>query len=136
MPDMRRPNIIYFMANDMGYGDLGCDGATRIPTPHMESVAAEGMRFTDAHASSAVCTPSRYSVLTGRYGWGSWLKRSVHGGFSLPLIDPSRLTIASMLRRCGYATAAVGKWHVGLERQAREGHCVNTEHWADQGHVD
>lgn len=112
---MRRPNIVFIMADDMGYGDLGCYGATKIPTPHIDRLAEEGMRFTDAHASSAVCTPSRYSVLTGRYCWRSRRKRGVGGGFSLPLIDPARMTVASLLHDHGYATAAIGKWHVGLE---------------------
>jgi len=114
MSDPKRPNIIYIMADDMGYGDLSCYGAHKIQTPHADRVAAEGMRFTDAHSSSAVCTPSRYSVLTGRYCWRSPLKRWVLWGFEPPLIEPSRLTIAQMLRQAGYATAAVGKWHLGL----------------------
>jgi arylsulfatase A len=116
-----RPNIVYIMADDMGYGDLGCYGAEKIPTPNMDRLAAEGMRFTDAHSSSAVCTPSRYSVLTGRYCWRTNLKRGVLGGLSYPLIDPARLTIAGLLKQQGYATAAVGKWHVGLGWQTKEG---------------
>ena len=115
-----RPNIIYIMADDMGYGDLGCYGATKIPTPNVDRLAAEGLRFTDAHSSSAVCTPSRYSVLTGRYCWRTRQKRGVGTGLSLPLIDPARMTVASLLRSQGYATAAVGKWHVGLEWQLKD----------------
>jgi arylsulfatase A-like enzyme len=102
------------MADDMGYGDLGCYGATKILTPHMDRLASEGVRFTDAHSSAAVCTPSRYSVLTGRYCWRSRLKKWVLWGFEPPLIEPQRLTVASMLRRQGYATTAIGKWHLGL----------------------
>ena len=132
----RLPNIIFIMADDMGYGDVGCYGATKIRTPNMDRLAAEGMRFTDAHSSSAVCTPSRYSVLTGRYCWRTSRKRGVGGGFSLPLIDPARLTVASMLKRHGYATAAVGKWHVGLEWQAKDGETIDPENWVDEGHVD
>ena len=109
------PNIIYIMADDMGYGDLGCYGATKIPTPNIDRLASQGLCMTDAHSSSAVCTPSRYSVLTGRYCWRSRLKRWVLWGFEPPLIEPDRLTLATMLRRSGYATAAVGKWHVGLD---------------------
>ncbi len=134
--DNKSPNIIFIMADDMGYGDLGCYGATKIPTPNMDSVAREGIQFTDAHSSSAVCTPSRYSVLTGRYCWRTSRKRGVGGGFSLPLIDPARLTVASLLKKHGYATAAVGKWHVGLEWQAKDGQSIETETWADQGKVD
>lgn len=117
---MKDPNIIFIMADDMGYGDLSCYGATKIQTPNMDRAAAEGVRFTDAHSSSAVCTPSRYSVLTGRYCWRTARKRGVGGGFSLPLIDPSRLTVASLLKEHGYATAAVGKWHVGLGWQVKD----------------
>jgi arylsulfatase A len=135
-----RPNIVFIMADDMGYGDVGCyNPDSRIPTPHMDRLAGEGMRFTDAHSSSAVCTPSRYSVLTGRYCWRSALKRGVNGGFSLPLIDPSRLTVASLLKRHGYATAAVGKWHVGLEFQpaaGREHRRADPNNWSDEGHWD
>jgi arylsulfatase A len=133
---MDHPNIIFIMADDMGYGDLGCYGATKIPTPNMDRVAAEGMRLTDAHSSSAVCTPSRYGVLTGRYCWRTSRKKGVGGGFSLPLIDPARLTVASLLRAHGYATAAVGKWHVGLEWQPKEGKSIEWENWADGGAVD
>lgn len=117
---MKRPNIIFIMADDMGYGDLSCYGATKIQTPNMDRVAAEGVRFTDAHSSSAVCTPSRYSVLTGRYCWRMARKRGVGGGFSLPLIDPARMTVASLLKAHGYATAAIGKWHVGLGWQVKD----------------
>jgi len=109
------PNIIYIMADDMGYGDLSCYGATKIQTPHIDGIASQGIRFTDAHSSSAVCTPSRYSVLTGRYCWRTRLKKRVLGGFGAPLIEPERMTVASMLKRHGYHTAAVGKWHLGLD---------------------
>ena len=135
-PISENPNIIFIMADDMGYGDLGCYGATRIPTPNMDRVANEGMRFVDAHSSSAVCTPSRYSVLAGRYCWRSVRKRGVGGGFSLPLIDPARTTVASLLKGHGYATAAVGKWHLGLEWQAKEGQTIQPETWPDEGKVD
>lgn len=108
------------MADDMGYGDLGCYGATKIQTPNMDRVATEGIRFTDAHSSSAVCTPSRYSVLTGRYCWRTVRKRGVGGGFSLPLIESARMTVASLLKQQEYQTAAVGKWHVGLEWQLKD----------------
>lgn len=117
-----RPHIIFIMADDMGYGDLGCYGATKIPTPHMDRLAREGVRLTDAHSSAAVCTPSRYSVLTGRYCWRSNLKSWVLWGFEPPLIEPDRLTVASMLKRKGYATAAIGKWHLGLGWTTRDGY--------------
>ncbi|MFN2233158.1 MAG: sulfatase family protein [Anaerolineales bacterium] len=109
-----KPNIIFIMADDMGYGDVGCYGSVKIQTPHMDRLASEGMRFTDAHSSSAVCTPSRYSVLTGRYCWRTSLKKWVLWGFEPPLIEPQRQTVAALLKKHGYATAAIGKWHLGL----------------------
>ena len=117
---MAKPNIVFIFADDMGYGDLGCFGATKIPTPNVDRIAAEGIRLTDAHSSSAVCTPSRYSVMTGRYCWRSTLKRWVLGGFGKPLIEPERLTVASLLKSQGYATAAIGKWHLGLDWPLKE----------------
>jgi arylsulfatase A-like enzyme len=132
-----RPNIVFIMADDMGYGDVGCySPESKIPTPNMDRLAAQGMRFTDAHSASAVCTPSRYAVLTGRYCWRTSRKRGVGGGFSLPLIDPARMTVASMLKGQGYATAAVGKWHVGLEFQPKERERPKPENWSDEGHWD
>ena len=110
----RKPNIVFIMADDMGYGDLSCYGATKINTPNMDALAADGIRFTDAHSPSAVCTPTRYGVLTGRYCWRSRLKRGVLGGYSPLLIDTNRMTVASLLKQHGYATACVGKWHLGL----------------------
>jgi len=111
----KKPNIVFIMADDMGYGDLGCyNKNSKIPTPNMDALAAEGMRFTDAHSPSAVCTPTRYGVLTGRYCWRSRLKRGVLGGYSPALINSERMTVASMLKQYGYATACIGKWHLGL----------------------
>ncbi|MBL7152420.1 MAG: arylsulfatase [Phycisphaerae bacterium] len=110
----KKPNIIFIMADDMGYGDLSCYGATKINTPNIDALAADGIRFTDAHSPSAVCTPTRYGVLTGRYCWRSRLKRGVLGGYSPLLIDTNRMTVASLLKQHGYATACIGKWHLGL----------------------
>jgi len=111
----KKPNIVFIMADDMGYGDLGCyNKKSKIPTPNMDGLATEGMRFTDAHSPSAVCTPTRYGVLTGRYCWRSRLKRGVLNGYSPALIDTERMTVASMLKQYGYATACFGKWHLGL----------------------
>jgi len=116
-----RPNIIVVTADDLGFGDPGCYGGSGIPTPHIDRIAAEGMRFTDMHASAAVCTPSRYGILTGRYCWRTWLRSFVLGGFGAPVIEPDRTTLASFLYRRGYRTGAVGKWHLGLEWRTSAG---------------
>ncbi|MBK8979567.1 MAG: arylsulfatase [Planctomycetes bacterium] len=111
----RRPNVLLILADDLGCGDLGCyQESSRIPTPRLDALAAQGLRFTDAHSPSAVCTPTRYALLTGRYAWRSRLKSGVLDGNSRLLIEPGRPTIASRLRDVGYATAAFGKWHLGL----------------------
>ncbi|MBT6493648.1 MAG: arylsulfatase, partial [Planctomycetaceae bacterium] len=118
------------MADDMGYGDVGCYNAeSKISTPHMDRLAGQGMRFTDAHTPSSVCTPTRYGLLTGRYCWRSRLKNSVLWGFDHPLIEKDRETIASLLKRHGYATASVGKWHLGLGWTTRDG---NKGPWPDR----
>lgn len=108
------PNVVLVVADDMGYGDLGCYGATKIPTPAMDSLAAEGVRATDCHAASAVCTPSRYALLTGRYAWRGPLKRHVLFGHAPAIIETDRPTLGSVLRDAGYATGVFGKWHLGL----------------------
>jgi arylsulfatase A len=122
------PNIVFIMADDMGYGDVGCyNPESKIPTPNMDRLAAEGVRFTDAHSPSAVCTPTRYGVLTGRYCWRSKLKNNVLYNYEHPLIDAERTTVASMLKNAGYATACVGKWHLGLGWQTKPGTSVDFE---------
>lgn len=111
-----RPNIVYILCDDLGYGDVSIlNPAGKIPTPHMDRVAREGVVFTDAHSGSAVCTPTRYGVLTGRYAWRSKLKNGVLGGLSPRLIEPGRLTVAALLKAQGYHTAAIGKWHLGMD---------------------
>jgi arylsulfatase A-like enzyme len=107
------PNIVLILADDLGWGDLRCYGATKAVTPNCDRLAMEGIRFTDAHSSSAVCSPSRYSVLTGRYAWRTWLKNGILLEHMPLLIEPGRLTLPSMLKDYGYATACVGKWHLG-----------------------
>eukprot|EP01035_Chromulina_nebulosa_P013230 gene13230-biopygen11218 len=116
------PNIIYILTDDLGAGDVRCfNPQGKIATPHLDALAARGVMFTEAHSSSAVCTPTRYNILTGRYNWRSTLKQGVLGGFSPPLLEPGRLTVAEFLRQQGYHTAMIGKWHLGLDwaRRAR-----------------
>lgn len=109
------PNIVIILADDMGWGDARCYNAqSKIPTPHLDRLAAGGVRFTDAHTPSSVCTPTRYGLLTGRYAWRTWLKKSVLDGFDPALIEPGRATLASFLKKAGYATACIGKWHLGM----------------------
>lgn len=108
-----RDNVIIIYADDLGYGDLGCYGAEHIPTPHCDRLAREGMRFTDAHSPSAVCTPSRYATLTGRYAWRTWLQNWVLQEHMPLLIEPDRLTIPKMMQEHGYRTCCIGKWHLG-----------------------
>ena len=111
-----QPNIVFILADDMGYGDLGCyNPDSKIPTPNMDNLASQGMRFTDAHSPSAVCSPTRYGVLTGRYAWRSPLKNGVLWGYSTSLIEEGRTTVASMLKQHGYTTGCVGKWHLGFQ---------------------
>lgn len=107
------PNVVVVLADDMGWGDLGCYGSA-IPTPNIDRLAAEGVRATNCHSASAVCTPSRYALMTGRYAWRGPLKNFVLMGHGPALIEPSRPTLASVLAGRGYATGAFGKWHLGL----------------------
>lgn len=109
------PNIVLILADDLGYGDLGAYGATKIETPVIDRLALEGMKFTHAQVVSSLCSPSRYSVMTGRYSWRSRLKYGVLKYFEPPLIEKQETTLASMLKEKGYYTACVGKWHLGLE---------------------
>ncbi len=112
----KHPNIVFLLADDMGWGDLHADNpASRIPTPNLDKLARQGMRFTDAHSGSAVCTPTRYGVITGRYCWRSRLKRGVLSGFSSHLVEPERMTVARLLGERGYHTACIGKWHLGMD---------------------
>ncbi len=111
-----RPNIIYILCDDLGYGDLQClNPQGKIPTPNFDRIAREGMIFTDAHSGSAVCTPTRYGVMTGRYAWRTKLQSGVLGGLSPRLIEPGRMTVASLLQEHGYHTACIGKWHLGVD---------------------
>lgn len=118
--DPAKPNLVLILCDDLGQGDLGCyNPDSKIPTPAMDRLAAEGLRFTDMHSPSSVCTPTRYGLLTGRYCWRTPLKKGVLWGFSPALIEEGRPTLASMLKARGYRTAVVGKWHLGLGRQEK-----------------
>lgn len=111
-----KPNIIFILCDDLGYGDVKClNPEGKIATHHMDRIAERGMKFTDAHSSSAVCTPTRYGVMTGRYNWRSKLQSSVLGGLSPRLIESGRTTVASFLKSQGYATSCIGKWHLGMD---------------------
>jgi arylsulfatase A-like enzyme len=110
------PNIVYILCDDLGYGDVACfNPEGKIKTPHMDSLTKAGMIFTDMHSGSSVCTPTRYGVMTGRYAWRSKLQSGVLGGLSPRLIEPERMTVASLLKSKGYHTACIGKWHLGMD---------------------
>ncbi|MBX2852663.1 MAG: arylsulfatase [Phycisphaeraceae bacterium] len=114
-PSVDKPNIVYIIADDQGWGDAGCNNPdSKIPTPGIDRIAGEGMRFTDAHSASAVCTPTRYALLTGRYAWRTRLQKGVLTGDKEPLIAESTKTIGSFLKGQGYQTACIGKWHLGF----------------------
>lgn len=117
---VEHPNIVLIVADDFGYGDLGCYGATKVKTPNIDQLAADGIRFTDAYVVSSLCSPSRYSILTGRYSWRTHLKSGVLKTFAPPLIEDGRLTLAVMLKGAGYYTACVGKWHLGFNWALKE----------------
>jgi arylsulfatase A len=109
------PNLIYILADDLGYGDVSSfNPDSKIITPNIDRIASEGIMFLDAHSGSAVCSPTRYGILTGRYSWRTGLKQGVTWSWDKPLIDSGRITLASMLREKGYSTACIGKWHLGL----------------------
>lgn len=128
----RHPNIVYILVDDLGYGDVSClNPNSKIHTAHLDRLAADGMRLLDAHSPSAVCTPTRYSVLTGRYPWRSPLKESVLWGYSPPLIPSERMTVPAMLRDHGYHTACIGKWHLGLDWGTTEPGAVPSERTVD-----
>jgi arylsulfatase A-like enzyme len=113
----RRPNIVFILADDLGYGDVRCLNPQhgKIATPHLDRLAAQGMVFTDAHSGSSLCSPSRYGILTGRYAWRSRLQSGVLRPYDPPLIARDRLTVPGLLAKNGYHTACIGKWHLGWQ---------------------
>ena len=112
-----KPNIVYIICDDLGYGDVHClaPETSKIPTPHADKLASEGMIFTDCHSGSSVCSPTRYGIMTGRYAWRTRLQKGVVTGFAPSLIDANRQTVAGFLKTQGYDTAAIGKWHMDFE---------------------
>ncbi len=117
-----RPNLVFILGDDMGYGDLACQNSqSKIPTPNLDRLARQGVRFADAHSPSAVCTPTRYGLLTGRYAWRTRLKRGVLWCWDKPLIPPGRLTVAKLFKKHGYDTACIGKWHLGMDWPTTDG---------------
>jgi len=122
------PNIVLLLADDMGYGDPHCFNAdSKAPTPNLDRMAKEGRRFTDAHSPSSVCSPTRYALLTGRYTWRTRLKLGVLNPWDPPLIAADRLTLPALLKRQGYSTAAMGKWHLGWNWSTHSGKPVIPE---------
>src|ERR1043166_5654362 len=109
-----KPNIVFILADDIGYGDFGCYGAIKIKTPNIDKLAGQGLRFTDAHSPAAVCTPTRYALLTGQYAWRNPLGSHILPGDAPLSIRPGTLTVPALLKQTGYTTAAIGKWHLGL----------------------
>lgn len=128
--ETKRPNIIYVLADDLGYGDIGLyNPEGKISTPNLDALGAAGMQFTDAHTSSSVCTPTRYGIITGRYNWRSPIKSSVLTGNSKALIPKSRTTVASLLKKEGYKTAFIGKWHLGWDWVLKNSEVESGEGW-------
>ena len=117
------PNIVYILADDLGYGDVSVyNSNSKITTPHIDKLAGQGMRFTDVHAPSSVCTPTRYAIITGRYPWRTRLPKGVLQGYGQALIEQQETTVAELLKSKGYTTGVVGKWHLGLDWKVKEGY--------------
>lgn len=121
-PRQDRPNVVVILADDLGFGDVHCydPDHAKVPTPNIDRIAAQGMRFTDAHASASLCSPTRYALLTGRFSWRTHLQTHVVRMYGTPLIAPDRLTLPGMLHEQGYRTACFGKWHLGWDWPLRQ----------------
>lgn len=127
-PRGRLPNLVILLADDLGYGDVGVyNPDSKIPTPNLDRLAGQGVRFVDAHTPCGVCSPTRYGLLTGRYPWRTELKTQVLWPWDRPLIERDRLTLPKMLRNAGYTTACFGKWHLGWEWPTTDGSRVNSQ---------
>ena len=116
-----RPNIVFILADDLGYGDLSSYGATKVETPNIDRLAVEGRKFTDAHSPHPVCTPTRYSLMTGRYSWRTWAKTANVWSTDPMLIDDDQYTLPKLLGDAGYQTALIGKWHLSYGRPGTPG---------------
>ncbi|MFN4000265.1 sulfatase family protein [Algoriphagus sp.] len=133
----KAPNIIIIFADDMGYGDVsGLNSNSRIQTPNLDKLVREGMSFTNAHSSASVCTPSRYGLLTGKYGFRTKSAAYGIGGFDQAVIDLERETLPSILKKSGYSTAIIGKWHLGLEWQTKDGLPASLDRTTGYSNVD
>jgi arylsulfatase A len=132
------PNIVLILADDLGYGDVRCyNEQSKVPTPNIDRLAAEGMKFTDAHSPATVCTPSRYSLMTGQMAFRVPNGGTVFQGAGGPsLIAPGRLTLPAMLKKQGYATAAIGKWHVGMTFRDKAGQAIHSGKSEDVLRID
>ena len=114
--EAEKPNVIFIYADDLGYGDVTCyNPQSKIKTPNIDKLSADGMRFTDAHSPASFCTPSRYSILTGKYCWRSQSTSELQGGYGEPIIKKDEMTLGNLFKNNGYNTAAIGKWHVGMK---------------------
>ncbi len=124
-----KPNIVYILADDMGFDSVSANNPAigKMKTPSIDKLISQGMKFTDAHSGSAVCTPTRYGLLTGRHCWRSRLKKSVLWEYGKPLIEKDRTSIAKFLKEQGYNTAIIGKWHLGLNWKAKDGSLANAD---------
>jgi arylsulfatase A-like enzyme len=114
-PVNEKVNILFILVDDLGWADLGYNGSTFYETPNIDWLAAKGMSLTDAHSSSGVCSPSLYTMLTGRYHWRTSLQSGIVGLYGKPLITPGRLTLAGLVKQQGYQTVCIGKWHLGWD---------------------
>jgi len=124
----QNPNIIFILADDLGYGDLSClNEESKISTPNLDKLASEGITFTDSHSGAAVCTPTRYGILTGRYSWRTELKNGVLWPWDEPLVEADRLTVGKLLKQHGYTTACIGKWHLGWEWNTKDSSSINDD---------